>query len=288
MSAVDLLIPATDGFKLSATLFNAAKPSQRAALIIPAVGVKRRVYQAFAAYLATQGYDVLTWDWRGIGGSRPRRLRGFAASMTTWATCDLAGVIDWAAQTYPRHPLYAIGHSFGGQAVGLAPNAGRLAALVTVAAPSAYWGHYPRPQRWLMWGLWSTGVPALTALCGYFPAKRLRLFEDLPAGVALEWARWCRRPEYLGDYRGHRQFARPLLTLAFTDDFYASPQSVEALHREYAGAQLSSRLIAPRDLGIDRLGHFGFFAEGRAPGLWTEVRQWLDAQDEDFASPEGR
>jgi predicted alpha/beta hydrolase len=276
MSADELLIPATDGFRLSATEFAPAEPSRRLVLIIPAVGVKRRIYRFLASHLALRGFRVLTWDWRGVGGSRPQRLRGFPASMTIWATRDLPGVIDWARQSHPGHRLYAIAHSFGGQAVGLAPNAQHLAGLVTVAAPSGYWGHYPRPARWMMLGLWSVGIPVLTRLYGYFPAKRLGLFEDLPAGVALEWARWCRSPDYLGDYRGHRRFARPLRAYCFTDDFYASPRSVQALHREYSAARLSSRLIAPQDLGLDRIGHFGFFAEGRTPGLWDELADWLE------------
>jgi predicted alpha/beta hydrolase len=282
MSAIDLLIPATDGFRLSATEFadTGSTPSgsnQGVVLIVPAIGVKRRAYQPLASYLALRGFTVLTWDWRGIGGSRPRRLRGFPASLTLWATCDLPGVIEWAAQSHPGQRLYAIGHSFGGQAVGLAPNARRLGGLVTVAAPSGYWGHYPHPARWMLLGLWQVAMPGLTRLCGYFPAKRLRLSEDLPAGVALQWAKWCRSPDYLGDYRGHRRFARPLLAFCFTDDGYAPPRSVQALHREYAAARLTSRVIAPKDLGVDRIGHFGFFAEGRTPQLWVELVDWLEA-----------
>lgn len=275
---VEMTIPATDGFALGATEFRAAAPAAgRAVLIAPATGVRRRLYQPFAAYLATQGFHVLTWDWRGTGGSRPPDLRGFPASMTTWATRDLAGAIEWATQTYPGHRLYAVGHSFGGQAVGLAPNAQRLAGLVTVAAPSGYWGHWPRGRRWMLAALWYTAMPALTALLGYFPGRRLGLGEDLPAGVAHEWARWCRTPAYLGDYTLHRRFARPLLALSFTDDPFAPPRAVRALHREYAAARLTERVVAPHQVGATRLGHTGFFAAGRAPELWAEVAAWLRA-----------
>lgn len=266
---------AADGFLLGATEFRATAPIDRAVLIVPATGVQRRLYRPFAEHLASRGFDVVTWDWRGTGESRPRSLRGFPASLTTWATQDLAGAIAWAAERYPAHRLLAVGHSFGGQAVGLAPNAGRLAGLVTVAAQSGYWGHWPAPRRWAHAALWYVGMPGLTALCGYFPARRLGAGEDLPAGVAGEWARWCRRPDYLGDYSGHRRFAQPLLALSFTDDPVAPPRAVEALHREYAAAALTRRAVAPGDVGATRLGHFGFFAPGRAPALWDEVATWL-------------
>ena len=32
-------------------------------------------------------------------------------------------------------------------------------------------------------------MPAVTALLGYFPGRALRLGDDLPRGVAMQWAR---------------------------------------------------------------------------------------------------
>ena len=276
-SAFELTIQATDGLALRATEYRASAPTGRTVLIAPAMGVRRGLYRPFAEYLGTHGFDVLAWDWRGVGENRPPRLRGFVASTTIWATRDLAGAIAWAVDRYTGHRLCAVGHSFGGQAIGLAHNADRLAALVTVAAQSGYWGHWSAGRRWAYAALWYVGMPALTALCGYFPARRFGLGEDLPAGVAHEWARWCRTPTYLGDYAGHRRFARPVLALSFTDDPFAPPRAVQALHREYSAAQLTVRAVAPREVGADRLGHFGFFAPGRAPGLWAEVVAWLRA-----------
>lgn len=269
-----LEVPATDGFPLSASWFSPPEP-EHLLLIVPATGVRRHLYEPFARFLSGRGIAALTWDWRGTGDSRPAHLRGFEASMRHWAERDLAGVISWAVCRSPRIRLYALRHSFGGQSVGLAPNADRLEALVTVAAQSGYWGHWPRPQRYAYALLWYAGMPILSRLLGYFPSRRLGFGEDLPRGVALQWAQWCRSPGYLGDYEGHRSFDAPILALSFSDDRFAPRAAVEALHTRYGSANLVYRHLTPGDVGTDHVGHFGFFREGRVSRLWDEAVAWL-------------
>jgi predicted alpha/beta hydrolase len=283
-------IAARDGFPLAATRHGADAGERGLVLLVPATGVPRRFYDRLGAFLAGEGFEALAWDFRGTGESRPESLRGFRATMTDWATLDLGGVLDWAAAHRAGRPLLAVGHSFGGQAIGLAaalvpPPAGEgaplgadpatgLDAVVTVGAQSGYWGHWPRPQRYLYAGFWYLGVPALTAALGYFPSRRLGLGENLPAGVARQWARWCRSPRYFGDWTGHGRFRAPILALSFADDAIAPAAAVEALHREYALAEVRRRHIAPREVGVARIGHFGFFKPG-LPGLWRETSEWL-------------
>lgn len=272
---LDVTIPATDGVPLAATLFTPAAAPERLVLVAPATGVRRRLYRPFAEHLAARGLAVLTWDWRGTGDSRPASLRGFAATMRQWGERDLAGVIDWAGARLPDARLLALGHSYGGQSVGLAPNAGRLAALLTVGSQEGWYGHWPWPARWKYAALWHVAVPAATRLAGWFPASLFGLGEDLPAGVALEWARWCRSPGYLGDYRGHRAFTRPLLAFSFDDDPYAPHRAADALHDRYGSVEQVRRRVAPADVGVPRIGHFGFFRAGLVPSLWEEAAGWL-------------
>ncbi|HET9768069.1 MAG TPA: alpha/beta fold hydrolase [Thermoanaerobaculia bacterium] len=291
-AAAELRIAARDGFELAATRFDppvaAAGASRGIVLVVPATGVARRLYQGFAAFLASEGFRVVTWDWRGTGGSRPDSLRGFHATMMDWATLDFGGVLDWARANAGGRPLLAVGHSFGGQALGLlagaearrggdgdtaAPWRG-FAGAVTVAAQSGYWRHWPRPQRYWYAAVWHLVVPLSTTLCGYFPSRLLRFGEELPAGVARQWARWCRSPDFLGDWSGHARFAAPLFALSFGDDAYAPPAAVAALHRRYTAASLTTRHLRPHDAGVTRIGHFGFFKPG-LPALWREVSAWL-------------
>jgi predicted alpha/beta hydrolase len=274
----DVIIPAIDGFPLGGSEFGDASKAKRVVLIAPATGVQRRLYRAFAEFLAAQGFGVVTWDWRGTGDSRPMSLRGFRTRMREWGERDLAGVIDWASARFPQAKLTVVGHSFGGQAVGLAPNRDRIKAVVTIAAQSGYWGHWPRPQRYKYAILWYLAMPLVTRVAGYFPARFLRLGQDLPRGVALQWARWCRTPSYLGDWSGHRAFTAPILALSFADDSFAPRRSVEALLAEYGSRDQTHRHLTPKDAGVPAIGHFGFFRPNHVPGLWHSVAQWLSAR----------
>ena len=67
----DITIPAVDGYLLGATLFLPRCAKRHAVLINSATAVPRKIYRHFAAYLAHRGCAVLTYDYRGIGGSRP-------------------------------------------------------------------------------------------------------------------------------------------------------------------------------------------------------------------------
>lgn len=283
MERDQLRIPAADGLSLGASWFGDGRP-EVAVLIIPAVGVRRHLYDALGEFLAAHGIGTLTWDWRGTGGSRPPRLRGFRATLRDWAELDLAGAISWVRTQFPGVPLFGIGHSFGGQAVGLAPDAYRLDGLVTVAAQSGYWGHWPRPQRYGYAMLWYVWMPLLGRCMGYFPSQLLGTGEDLPRGVATEWARWCRNPRYMNDYAGHRAFSAPILALSFSDDPFAPRDAVEALHAEYGSPHLVHRHLSPRDVGADRVGHFGFFRQGRTATLWDDVVAWI----QEHTAPEPR
>jgi predicted alpha/beta hydrolase len=272
-----LTLRASDGFELAATQYVGERQPRAVVLLSPATAVKRSLYRALAEFLAGRGAAALVWDWRGTGGSRPRSLRGFRATMREWAERDLAAAIDEAARRWPGLPLVVLGHSFGGQAVGLAPNAGRLDALVLVAAQSGWWGHWPAPRKYLYAMFWHLWMPAVTRLCGFYPGSRLGIGEDLPMGVALEWARWCRSPAYLGDWRGHAAVAAPLLALGFADDPYAPPAAVEALCERYGSRDQTREFPRPADVGMPRIGHFGFFRPG-AEALWRRTADWIDAK----------
>ena len=122
----------------------------------------------------------------------------------------------------------------------------------------------------------------MAKLHGYFPASRLGFGEDLPAGVALQWASWCRHPRYLvgalGVEDAYSKIKLPIRAYAITDDAFAPLPAVEALGRLYPNARWETRRVAPRDVGAKALGHFGFFRERFRDSLWREAADWLEAQ----------
>ena len=62
-------IPARDGRSLAGKLFSAEAP-QGAVVVASAMGVPQRLYAGMAAHFAEAGLSTLTFDYRGIGGSR--------------------------------------------------------------------------------------------------------------------------------------------------------------------------------------------------------------------------
>lgn len=277
---LDVEIQAVDGLPLAATLFAPAAPAAASVLLLPATGVRRRFYGPFADFLATRGFRVLTLDYRGVGGSRPERLRGFPASLSAWAELDADSALRHLAERFPQEPLLGVGHSFGGQAFGLLDGRRRFGAALLVAAQSGWWGHWHGPARLRLIAFWYLVIPAATALCGYLPGRRLGLGEDLPAGVARQWARWGRHPDYLlrGDAGGlaarYADIDCPLLALSFADDGYAPRPAVAALLALYRGAAVEHRHF-DEAAGV---GHFGFFRESARHTLWPEAARWLEAR----------
>lgn len=274
-------IETSDGVRLGATLFRPRGRSERAVVIQAATGVKQSYYASFAKYLAERGYSALTYDYRGIGRSKPASLKGYRATMRDWAKRDAPAALDFVQRAAPGARLMAIGHSFGGQIFGLLPQRERIAAAFAVGAQSGYWRHWRGARRAGMWTFTHVFIPAITRLHGYAAASRLGMGEDLPAGVALEWVRWCRHPEYLvgalGAHADYAHFRAPLRVVAPTDDRYAPLAAVEALLKLYPAAQSEIRRVAPRDVGARRIGHFGFFREQFRDTLWREGADWLEA-----------
>ena len=264
----------SDGVEISARFYGEESASKGAVLIVPAMGTPQAYYEPFATWLAAQGYTVATFDYRGIGASRPERLAGFRADILDWARLDCAAVMDALAAQLPDAPLYWIGHSLGGQILPFVPNHARLSKAVMVASGSGYWRENAMPvRRYVLW-LWYVVVPIAVTLCGYFPGKALRKVGDLPKGVMLQWRRWCLHPQYaLGDGEATRvQFAAVrtrIVALSFQDDEYLSFRSMESLQSFYTNAPVSIKRIVPRELGLQRVGHFGFFRARFEQALWS-------------------
>ena len=174
----NITIPAVDGYVLGATLFLPRGAKHHAVLINSATAVPRKIYRGFAGYLARRGCAVLTYDYRGIGGSRPPALIGynqpkslvdFKATMSDWAALDATAAVEWMRERYKNLPLNYVGHSFGGQALGLLANNSEVSRALFIAAQAGYWKLIASPERYRVFALLNfVGIP-LTRLLGYAP-----------------------------------------------------------------------------------------------------------------------
>ena len=203
----DITVPATDGYPLAATLFLPRGAKRHAVLINSATAVPRKLYRGFAGYLAKRGCAVLTYDYRGTGDSRqqaltgynqPKSLVGFKASMSDWAAQDITAAVAWMRERYKALPFAYVGHSFGGQALGLLPNNSEISRALFIAAQAGYWKLMASPERYRVYAMLNfVGLP-LTRALGYMPGK-VGLGMDLPKDAFLQWVGWVMSPRYLFD-----------------------------------------------------------------------------------------
>lgn len=272
-----LEIAARDGYRLAATLYAPSVPNGRAVLVHAAAGVRRGFYARFAAHLAAAGFTVLTFDYRGIGDSRRGPLRALKARMRDWAELDAAAALKFLAGAAPGAALVCVGHSFGANALGLVPGIERYRGALFVGAQSGYWRHWRGAGRVAMWLIMHALLPPVSAALGHFPMRRLGQGEDLPGGVAREWARWCRHPRYAAGAVGSEGYARlrsPIRSYWASDDRYAPRAAAEALFELYPNAA-AKELVALDARAYGGIGHFGFFRERLRDTLWQDCADWL-------------
>jgi predicted alpha/beta hydrolase len=289
----DITFPAADGYLLGASLFLPRGAKRHAVLINSATAVPRKIYRGFAGYLARRGCAVLTYDYRGTGDSRqkamvgynqPKSLVGFKASMSDWAALDVAGAVAWMRERYKTLPLNYVGHSFGGQALGLLPNNSEVYRALFIAAQAGYWKLMAAPERYRVYAMLNFVGTPLTRALGYAPGWS-GLGEDLPKGVFDEWVRWVMSPRYLFDdtklaaLKNFPNYAGALRALCLSDDPWATRPAVELLCSGFTSIKPEILTIKPADVDASKIGHFGFFRPEHRDSLWRGAAEWIQASE---------
>lgn len=289
-----ITLAAADGYPLGGFVWRHADSpgsGRPVAVINPATSVRCRYYSRFAEYLHEHGWDVLTYDYRGIGESRRGSLNGLKADWIDWGQKDFEGALQQAATRFPKQAIDVVAHSIGGFVIGLAPSAHRIRRIFTMGAQFAYWRDYlPEKRRGMYWR-WHVLMPLLAHILGHVPAKRLGWMEDTPKGVALDWARMTPRfedsvrrgvrtadgtPEALALARNFGRVTAPILALGVDDDPYGTEAALNRLLRYFQASERYQLRIAPSDVGLAQIGHFAFFHERFRETLWPYALEWLE------------
>jgi predicted alpha/beta hydrolase len=283
---------AEDGYVLRGFAWRhlVADATRPVVIINPATSVRCRYYARFAAFLHRHGFDVIAYDYRGIGESRPKSLKGFHAGWFDWGRLDFEAALKYAQTAFSGQPIQVVAHSVGGVLIGLAPSNRLVSRVFTMGAQFAYWRDYARHRRSSMFLKWHVVMPTLTALFGYFPGSRLGWLEDTPRGVVRDWT--ARHPRFEDTFRRHgsrrlepharhelaeRFAAMPGATLALsvTDDEFGTIPAVQRLLRHYRGSEATHLHLPPAAVGEKQIGHFAFFHSRFEQKLWSIPLQWL-------------
>lgn len=291
ISSLPISIAAMDGYMLKGFCWrHASRDHARPVVIVnPATSVRCRYYSRFAAFLHANGFDVVTYDYRGIGDSRPESLKDFDAGWIDWGRLDVEAMLQYASTHFPGQPIQVVGHSVGGFLIGLAASSHRVSRTFTMGAQYAYWRDYARHKRIRMFLKWHLVMPLLTAAFGYFPGNRLGWLEDTPRGVVRDWT--ARHARFEDAWRAGtlilpeterralvERFAAmrgEMLALSMSDDEFGTVEAVRRLLGYYRSSPRTHLHLTPEALGEQEVGHFAFFHSRFEHSLWRIPLEWL-------------
>lgn len=258
-----------------------APATAKPVLLCPATGVKQHFYLRFAGWLAEQGHDVLVFDYRGIGLSLRGPLQRCRATLAEWGQQDQVAALSWLVARTGHDKVLLVGHSAGGQMIGLLPNHHHVERIVGVAVSTGWFrGMRPSFRFKAHFGLRCL-VPLGTWVKGYAPTAAIGLGENLPAAVGRQWGQWCAAGGYATNaVRGrpqqdfHREIRIPITVFHATDDDIATPATVADLLRTFPAAQSRVHRLTPRDHGLKRIGHIDWFRHSHQ-ALWPLLARAL-------------
>jgi predicted alpha/beta hydrolase len=197
--------------------------------------------------------------------------------MADWGVKDFPAAVREMRRRFPTSPLSGLGHSFGGQALGLSGVSDRFGRYMTLAAGSGYLGNMPDEKR-----LWFTmnviGYP-LAALLGYLPAWA-GMGENIPFGAFNQWRRWCNTPEYfmsdpeVPETQRFADVTTTMVCVGFEDDPWATLDATRAMMEWYSHADVKLKWFTQED-AHGPVGHLGFFRPNHGETLWPQIVDWL-------------
>ena len=259
---------------------------KNALMIAPATGIKRSFYHRFATYLANQEFGVITYDNEGIGDSLTCPLSKCDASLISWGRHDATAVLEALQYEFPNAKYHLIGHSAGGQLIGLMPNYQVLSSVVNIACSSGRIKNMEMPFKANAMLFMNGAITLGNLLLGYTPSDKFNMGEPLPRGVAKQWRDWCNGKGYIKTAFGETIFTHyydqlntPALWLNFSDDDIANAKNVEDMLAVFSAMPVKREMLEPQQFGLTEIGHMKFFSAKtykKAPQLWKMVTDWIE------------
>ena len=267
-------IDTSDGFKIAVTSFGENNATKKIIVISSAIGVKQTFYAKYATYLANKGYLVFTYDYRGIGDSKPKKLKDFEAHFTDWADKDFLGLTQYIEDCYPNHEKFLIGHSIGGIMIGLTRAYKVYDKIVTIGSQYGYIKNFHQKDKPKVNFFFRIAIPILSAFYGFFPSQKVGMGEPIPIGIAKDWRKLILNETSILGYADETQnlydeITKPVLIISLDDDFMATPKSVDLFAQFVLKNAKKKRLnIIPKEYGLNEIGHLDFFREKNKTEIW--------------------
>ena len=275
-------ITCSDGYPLSARFYAAqATPKALPILICPATGITKQFYHHFATWLAEQGYAVSVFDFRGIGDSLHEPLKKSKASIVQWGLLDIPAAVDHLLHKTQAKQVIMVGHSAGGQLLGINPNYEKVAKLVAIAGSTGHVKDLKGRTKLLAPVMFNLIFPIARYTLGYGPTNAIGMGENLPKDVAREWAQFCSKPGYVMNALGktvqqdyHQDIRCPITAIWASDDEIATQANVKGLLSLYPNAATKHIELQPSTYGHKNIGHMFMFKRSHQ-NLWPVIAEQL-------------
>ncbi|MCO5229728.1 MAG: alpha/beta hydrolase [Chitinophagales bacterium] len=277
----DIQIYCTDHTTITGTIYK-TDYIKGAVLIAPATGIKRKFYKEFAIFLAEHGYGVLTYSNQGIGESLKGAIQSCPSSLVSWGEIDQTSALEALKHEFPNLPIHLIGHSAGGQLVGLMKNCKDISSIFNYACSSGSIRNMESSYKLKAQVFMNLFIPLNNYFLGYTNTPLINMGEPLPKKVAAQWRKWCRGSGYVAMEFGQEvqehyydQLNIPSLWVNASDDDIAIDANVDDMTRVYTQLQVERLTLQPQKEGFDNIGHMNFFSKSHQE-LWHYALNWLD------------
>ncbi len=270
----------SDGFHLTASLFEPAEFNGKIVLISAASGIKQEFYYNFATYLTENGFMVYTYDYRGIGKSIDTTIKTTNGSYTIWGIKDYPAMVDYIMANHPDSKYYLIGHSFGGNGIGMSLMTNKFEKVITVASAITYWRYMPPLRGIQALFLAYIQIPLWNYLYGYFPARHKGLGENLPPKAASQWTRGLANKEAIIDIARfasdhYHQISTSIVMISIEDDWIGNEKGVDLLASYFTGAKVERRHLLVSETEQGKIGRINIFRKRFKTKLWPILLDYL-------------
>lgn len=276
-----LHLQASDGYLITAHLFRPAQSNNKLLLVNSATGVRQQVYISFSKYLAELGFTVVTYDYRGIGQSKPENMRNFEANMRIWGTHDFKAVTIYLKKHFSHYRKFCLGHSVGALILGFNDDSLIFEKFIFVGTQDAYVKNLPLKVAVTASLGFGFAVPLSVFFLGYFPAQHFGLGESLPAGSAMDWRTLILHrkstsrlyEKVKNDYT--KELKQQVFILYAEDDPWVKMKGMESLmDTAYPNMQKTYRKILISESPEKKIGHINYFRSYNQP-LWKIITDQL-------------
>lgn len=278
----NVTITCTDGYSLSGRFYQSKQSiEQLPILICPATGITQGFYHNFSEWLSEQGFNVMVFDFRGIGQSLHGPLRESNASIQDWGQLDIPAAIDLLLNKTQQEKVTLLGHSAGGQLLGIVPNYDKVAQVISISGSTGHVKGLKGRTKRMAPVMFNLIFPVSSLIKGYGATNFLGMGENLPKNVAKQWAQFCSKPGYVINAIGktifddyHSEIQCPITVYWSSDDEIATEANVKDLLRLYPNAQTDMIELRPQEHGHKAIGHMLMFKKSHQ-NLWSKITQTI-------------